>query len=147
MIVEAEPAKNETPIPYPNPILNDDLNDNFDETQLLALVSKSAKVKAKALLEQFDERGNELTWNSSGTVFIDQVALPQTNFFVIFPLLFKRTKSINVNGFKDVVLKINEMGLSHYISTKKVKTSINEQKPLSQNNDPEQNIPWWYIGD
>lgn len=147
LVAETENVKNTPNIQYPNAILNDDLNDNFDETQLLALVSKPYKIKAKALLEQFDERGNELTWNSSGTVFIDQVSLPQSNFFIIFPLLFKRSKPKNIPGFKDVVLKINQMGLSDFICSRKdVTTHYNHQR-ITQNNDPENNIPWWYIGD
>lgn len=147
-VAETEDVPNKSNIVYPNAILKDDLNDNFDETQLLELVPKPYRLKAKSLLQKFDARADELTWNSSGIVFIDQVSIPNSNFYVIFPLLFKRKKSNNVIGFNDVALKIKIMGLEDFILTKNIvkKTNIASSQ-LDQNNDPEKNIPWWYIGD
>jgi hypothetical protein len=36
----------------------------LDERRLLALVPKGQKKKAKYLLNEFNERGDELTWNT-----------------------------------------------------------------------------------
>lgn len=147
---KAEDVENKPTLPFPNAILKDDFNDNYDENQLLSLVPNSFKTKAKQLLEVFDERGNELTWNSSGTVFIDQVSIPQSNFFIIFPFLFKRLKPKRLPGFEDVVEKINQMGLKELIFKRSFMTKRHQlvhSNNVTQNNDPEQNVPWWYIGD
>lgn len=147
LIAKAEDVKNKAEIPYPSNLMNNDFNDNFDEKQLLQLVPKSKKNTAKYFLDQFDARGNELTWNSSGVVFIDQTAIPQSNFYIIFPLLFKKGNPQNVIGFADVKKKLCDMGLNSYLLSKKKCDAKLPTKILDQNNDSEQNTPWWYIGD
>ncbi len=42
----------------------------LDERRLLTLVPKGHKKNARILLKEFDERGNELTWNSGFTYLI-----------------------------------------------------------------------------
>lgn len=76
---------------------------------------KGLKKNAQHLLEEFDKRGNELTWNSSGTIFVDQVAIPGSNLFTVFPLLFKVRRSEKLIGLNELIQKINDMGLSSYI--------------------------------
>ena len=89
-----------------------------DEKQLLLLVPKGLKKNALHLLQEFDKRGNELTWNSSGTIFIDQVAIPGSNLFTLFPFLFKLRRSEKLIGLSDLIQKIDDMGLSSYIVNK-----------------------------
>jgi hypothetical protein len=92
------------------------------------------------LLEEFNSRGHEFTWNASGTIFIDQISIPNTNFFKIFPLLFK-VKKTNVSGLLDTVNKIHSMGLSHLIKQKFV-----EVKDTSKFSDANTNPNWWFLG-
>lgn len=80
-------------IHYDSSIKKNDLNSNFDEIKLLALISKNSVKPAKFILSEIDKRGSELTWNSSGTIFINQIAIPQSNIFLLFPLLLKKKLS------------------------------------------------------
>ena len=107
-----------------------------DEKQLLLLVPKGLKKNAQHLLAEFDQRGNELTWNSSGTIFVDQVAVPGSNMFTLFPLLFKVRRSEKLIGLNDLINKINDMGLSSYIvheHSLKRKTIHNNQESQKKN--------------
>lgn len=78
------------PIHYNVPVNKSDLNSTFDEKRLLTFVPKNHIKTAKFLLKEFEKRGDELTWNSSGTIFIQKIALPGSNIFNLFPLLFKK---------------------------------------------------------
>jgi hypothetical protein len=119
-------------------IMKSDENDLFDEKRLLHLVPQKWKNNAKILLNCFDQRGAEFTWNSNGTVFIDQVALPTSNIYEIFPLLFRSKKSTKqIPGLLDVINKLHEMGLSSYILLAPPKRSFDTKKEITN---------WWYIG-
>ena len=74
------------PMPYGVKIKTSDDNDEFDETRLLKLIPTHFQTQAKFLLNQFNERGNELTWNNSGTIFINTIAVPQSNIFKLSEL-------------------------------------------------------------
>ena len=78
------------PVEFNNSVKKNDDNDKFDERRLLALVPKGQKKKAKYLLNQFNERGDELTWNSDGVIFVNQISVPGSN---IFELLISYQKS------------------------------------------------------
>jgi hypothetical protein len=123
-----------------------DENDVFDEKRLLNSVPPKFKTQAKILLNNFDQRGNELTWNSNGVIFIDQVALPQSNIYEIFPLLFRSKKSVKrIPGLLETLNKIEIMGLSSYI-----KKHGNGSKSGSGSGLPAQTLVkatnWWYLG-
>ena len=106
------------------------------------------------MLDEFDKRANELTWNPSGTIFIDQVAIPGSNLFTLFPLLFKLRRSEKLIGLTDLIQKIDDMGLSSYI----VNTNIGKRKSLLDKNESKKlfkknvdnqessEFNWYYIG-
>ncbi len=112
------------------------------------LVPKGFKKNAQHLLEEFDKRGNELTWNSSGTIFIDQVSVPGSNLFTLFPLLFKLRRSEQLVGLKDLIQKINDMGLSSYIvNQNNVKKKVKNHKEIDKKGHGESDdFPWYYLG-
>ncbi len=115
----------------------------------MLLVPKGFKKNAKHLLEEFDKRGNELTWNSSGTIFIDQVSIPGSNLFTLFPLLFKLRRSEQLIGLADLIQKINDMGLSSYIVNKNnfKKKPIKTFKESNKKGDGQSDdFPWYYLG-
>jgi hypothetical protein len=97
--------------------------------------------QAQTLLQQFDSRGNELTWNSDGIIFVDQTSIPESNIFSVFPYLFKSKHPKDLKGFDDFVEKINDMGLGHLIVIKTLK--FNRPKPTSNVSKNSQN--WWYL--
>lgn len=154
-IVKPEEPSNSSLEPilsYDTFIHKNDQNSIFDEDQLIKLVPKQSILKAKKLLKEFDERGSELTWNSVGTIFIDQKAIPSANIFILFPLLFKK-KAILRPGFTDFVQKIYDMGLGDLIlptaplKTPEVNHIIVPQSNITKEIKDNKNIPWWYIGD
>lgn len=129
-------------------------NTPYDSKELLSLIQKRYQKQAQRLLEILLKSPNSLSWNLSGTVFIDSVAIPNTNFYLIFNALYKRRNS-NLNGLNDVLVKLNEMGLSNFILLK------NSNLPENISNDSliessekvlpalekDNQIQWWYIGD
>lgn len=160
-------------IHYSSPLKKNDENDEFDEAALLHLVPCEYKQNASTLLEKLKDRGAELTWNSSGTVYLDQISIPNTNFFLIFPHLFQKTfPKKAINGLVEVRKKLLSMGLSKYFildhfkeliptedSTPSLKAlgsgaeevSDNNQKELAegfmdQTTLSEKSENWWFIG-
>lgn len=113
-VIEDKPLIN-----YSVSITKNDDNDKFDDSALLHLVNENQQFNAKCLLNKIDDRGSELTWNSSGVVFIDKISIPNSNFFTIFPHLFLKTlPSKEITGMKEVIEKLKLMGLQHYICLK-----------------------------
>ena len=101
--------------------------------------------QANTLLEQFNIRGDELTWNSDGVIFIDQVSIPNSDIFILFPYLFKTKHPKDLQGFDDFIDKITQLGLSHLIVKKS--TSILSAKSsthLTKMNKNESKN-WWYL--
>ena len=114
---------------------------NTDEEKLVKLVPPKHRRQAATLLRQFDARGNELTWNSDGIIFIDQTSIPNSNIYVLFPYLFKHKHPKPLPGFDDFINKIKAMGLEHLILQKSLKTT---EKVSFSNQKSEPN--WWYLG-
>lgn len=128
---------------FKNEKSENDLNDTFDENILLKFVPRNYKEKAKTLLQIFDDRPNELTWDNSGVIWIDQVAIPNSNIYSLFPYLFRRKipKDVLAKGFQDFVQKLNQMNLGHLLNCKKI--SENPIIPnASSNRKP---TKWWYL--
>ena len=136
----------------------DDLNSKFDEKELLKCVPPTSRRLAQILLEQFNLRGNELTWMPDGTILIDETSIPKSNIFIIFPLLFKASKkSSKPPGYFEFIEKLNQMGLDHLVKTKLSKAEkrpINHQRQQNstdgniseENSTPSKREKWWYLG-
>ncbi len=102
-------------INYSVPIVKNDDNDDFDENALLHLIPEKNKLNAKCLLQKIDTRGSEITWNSSGTVFIDNVSIPNSNVFLIYPHLFQKClPKREIPGLKEFIKKLDDMGLKKF---------------------------------
>lgn len=110
----------------------------------MVFIPKGQKQAAKKLLFELNQRPNELTWNSDGVIFIDQVSVPGSNMFTLFPLLFKKQKPKNIHGLDDFEKKIDQMQLS-YLHKKVLKKGpkLENDPKTSQNSS---SMPWWYIG-
>jgi hypothetical protein len=52
---------------------------------------------------------------SDGVIFVNQVSIPGSNIFELFPFLYKSIKPKSVPGLLDFLAKIKEMGLQEYI--------------------------------
>ena len=152
-VATGQDDSNHPPVNYDHTIVKTDLNDKLDEKKVLHCVAKKYWPNAIRLLRAFDEKSEQLTYDCSGTIYVDQVAIPGSNIFLFMPLLFKR-KHPHLPGFADFVAKITDMGLDHLITyrTKEIKlvtksstastgTSNSHVSADSANNDN-----WWYIG-
>ena len=100
-------------------------------------------------MKKFDQRGNELTWNSDGIIFVDQTSIPNSDIYILFPYLFKKKHPKNLCGFQDFVQKISEMGLDHLIveSFSPVrKKEFSSERASSSEQSSKQSSNYWYIG-
>lgn len=92
---------------------------------------KEYQKRGTQLLNEIEKRSPELTFDSKGTIYIDGDALPNSNFFIFFPLLFKKRVPKALSGFPDFVNKLNSMRLNHLFPfTKTYKNKINIDKSL-----------------
>ena len=141
---------------YDHTFIKTDLNDKADEKKVLHCVPKKFWHNAIRLLRAFDEKSEQLTYDCSGTIYVDQVAIPGSNIFLFMPLLFKK-KHPNLPGFSDFVAKITDMGLDHFMTyhLKQVKlvsktSPINDSTASATSHASEDsktsNDNWWYIG-
>lgn len=127
------------------PKIKDDFNDKFDEQRLIRLVSKNHRKSAKFVLDQLNERGAELSYDSQGTVYIDQISLPQANMFEIFPNLFKTYKKTSkIEGYQEVFKKLEVMGLRKFLGQQKRQNL--KEKQVNETNSKNANHAWYYIG-
>ena len=131
------------PIRFSAPIFQNDLNDSFDEHALLKKVPKRFKKNAAKLLRTFDEQPNEVTWDSSGNIYINEQSIPNANIFDVFPSLFRKKRSKTINGSRDLIQKLESMGLSHLIMCEP-KSSIVSSNQTSSSASSSRN--WWYLG-
>ena len=99
--------------------------------------------KAKSLLQHFNSRGNELTYDSSGVIYIDSIAIPNSDIFVYFPYLFKAKRRKDLHGFADFVQKIIDMGLSDLIFQKEINYHIDTPAQIRESDHKD--INWWFI--
>ena len=111
---------------------------------------KGLKKNAKFLLDQFDKRGNELTWNSSGTIFIDQKSLPESNIYDLFPKLFRKVANANkILNLREVASKIASLGFGYLINGRYT-GGLSRKKPVPNEAELIEKIKsypnWWYIG-
>ena len=86
--------------------------------------------------------GNELTWSSTGIIYVDETSIPNSNIFELFPYLFRAKRPKGLIGFEDFCDKIVEMGLSDFIFKKPKVYKQNE--PTKETKDEKLN--WWFLG-
>ena len=111
---------------------------------MLSFVPQKYRKKARSLLQHFNSRGNELTYDSSGIIYIDSVAIPNSDIFVYFPYLFKAKRRKDLNGFQDFVQKIIDMGLSDLIFQKEINYQIEKSVKDSKGSNHSE-LNWWFI--
>lgn len=133
------------PISFSNPIYQNDMNDSFDESALLKKVPKAFKKRAQILLKIFDERPHELTWDSSGNIYVNEQSIPNANIFLLFPYLFRKRVPKSVVGLPDLVAQLKSMGLSHLINCH---AEMKPKKPQPSEPVPKasSSSDWWYLG-
>lgn len=147
---EVIPENTAPPPHFDNRLCENDLNDAFDENQLLKFVPKRFKGKARELLEIFDERPNEITWDTKGVIFVDQTAIPDSNIFTLFPYLFRRKvpKDVLSKGFSDFLKKVVEMKLGHLVNCNTMSILgplVSKPKIKSESVAKATTTKWWFL--
>ena len=134
---------------YDHTLTKTDLNDKLDERKALSLVPKKHWPNAIRLLDSFEARSDELSYDCQGHIFINQTAIPDSNIFQFMPLLFRK-RAKNPPGFADFVNKIAEMGLDHLIAYRPKQISfVSKKAKIEEQGDfaaDATNDNWWYIG-
>lgn len=136
------PEKTTPPIQFENTIEQSSLNDSFDARKLLQSVSSINKQKARALLDILEQRPNDVSFDSSGTLYINGVSLPETNMQIIFPALFKKRVK-NITGLTELLEKLKEMNLLHLVSHSKKSKETSTSKESASPSTAKGN--WWYL--
>lgn len=127
-----------------------------DEKRLLNFVPQKYRKNANELLKQFNLRGNELTYDSLGVIFIDGVSIPNSDIFVLFPYLFKAKRPKTLVGFDDFLKKIDDMGLIDLVFKKQVNFYVQNSKERKKKeislkikdnhkNDDKGDVNWWFL--
>lgn len=152
---EVVPENTQPPPHFNNRLCENDLNDSFDEIQLLRFVPKRFFKKAKTLLEIFDERPDEITWDSTGNIYIDQASIPNGNIYRLFPYLFRQKvpKDVITKGFPDLVQKLVNMNLQHLLNCnlsigerKKIKEeSLSRPQAETDKKEASKSSKWWLL--
>jgi hypothetical protein len=127
------------------------LMDQFDLQKLLNGVPAEYLERAEKLLKELLDFPNEITWDSEGTIFVDQHSLPESNIYDLFPNLFKRgVNSSKVLHLKEIATKIASLGFGNLINPR-LTSGLSRKKDLPNHNELRTKISempnWWYIGD
>lgn len=140
----------EPPVKFDCQKVQNDMNSAFNEKVLLQTVPVKYQREATALLSAFDERANDITWDSSGIVYIDETSIPQSNIYKIFPKLFKKGDPKRLPGYNEVRSKLKQMGLNHLIhatDTKPFSKKMSEENLIGEGEPSKVKMQWWYIGE
>jgi len=86
---------------------------------------------------------DQLTFNDSGTVIIEGRSVPESNIKACLEALFSGKAS--PAGFKDFVVKLQQMGLSRYIPKKSLPSIEFDPSKIVEEN-PFSLEKWFYIG-
>lgn len=140
-----ESVVNVAPNAYSELITKSEPNDIFDLKKSLLKVPKQHRAKAAELLREIEKHSPQIAFDSKGTIFIDGEAIPQSNFFVFFPLLFKKRVPKSVPGLSDFVTKLSSIGLKHlFLFDKDNKSKLYlDQKLEADLKHPTKN--WWRL--
>jgi len=128
------------PNSYGLEVKKSDLNDVDDLKKAIKKVPRQYQSKATKLLTEIENRSPELTFDSKGTIFVDGESLPESNFFIFFPLLYKK-RVPKYTSFADFVSKLNSMNLNHLFEFKK---KFNQKQKIDQNLRKDQKN-WWLL--
>jgi hypothetical protein len=80
--------------------------------------------------------------HKDGIIFINQISIPGSNIFEIFPFLFKSHKPRSVPGLSDTVTKLIEMGLQDYF----VLSALDlKRKEFPDTSKIDNNDKWWFL--
>ena len=138
MVEEVLPAQNAEVIYQGNKFFN-----KFDERDVLNNLKGFQKKKAQAIISEIKKQPNQLTFDTNGTVFIEGKSIPESNIKDFLFSLFNGKSTLN--GFKDFVVKLQQLGLSRYIPKKSLPVEDFQPQNIVEKN-PFSMEKWYFIG-
>jgi len=133
---------------YETKVTKSDLNDVFDIKKALSKVPKEHRSNATKLLMEIEKRSPQITYDSKGVIFIDGDSIPQSNFFVFLPLLYRKRMPKTLPGFPDFLTKLNSLGLQKYfVLEKNYRAKLNLKNTLQTElaTVPTKPKAWWLL--
>ena len=153
-ILNSLPGQNEiinVPLPVtPIVIHKSREHDQFDHSAIVKKLPKLYQDRALKLLEVFDNHESQLTFNESGTLFINGAAVSGSNFFQMLPHLFGSRPKRVLPGFNQLVTQISSMGYGKLINgsllrglhrTNLIPNSPELMKEIQKKSN------WYYLGE
>jgi|FrelakmetLWP11LW_1041352.scaffolds.fasta_scaffold09923_2 hypothetical protein len=144
-------SRSNPPLVLPEVVKKNDQNSIFDEDFLIEKIAPSLQKKAKLLIDAFNKNPQQVSWNETGELMINEQGVPNANIYQLLPAVFKSStvKNRTLPGFIEFVTQIGTMGLGKIISPKllrglKRKTTIQNQTELYS--DIIKNDKWYYLG-
>ena len=122
-------------------------HDKFDHSSIISKLPKAYQERATKRLEVFDNHPSQLTFNETGTLFINGNVISQSNFFNLLPHLFSHKPKTFLPGFNQLVTQICSIGYGKLINgtlmrglhrTKQIENGPQIMKDLKKN--------WYYLG-
>ena len=148
--IEIDPKTD--PLPFvPIIIHKSKEHDQFDHTALIAKLPKLYQERATKLLEVFDNHADQITFNETGTIFLNGTAVVNSNFFQILPYLFSTKPKRPLPGFNELVTQICSMGYGKLINNSLCR-GLHRSKPIPNSSQlikdihSNSKIKWYYLG-
>ena len=120
------------------------------DQSLINILPGRFKNRGTKLLQSLANFPSTLTWSNTGTVFINQLSVPNSNIYEIFPKLFKFVKNLDaVFGLSEVINTIASLGFGSLINRQYISGLTRPYKILNQDSifeDLKTHKYWWFLG-
>jgi len=141
-------VEDEVKSPQTNNTNNESGNSN---EQLLLSVPSASRAKATKLLSELRNFESDFSYDTSGSITLNGTTLPNTSFYDLFPLLFKRQekKRPKDSPLSLVVNELISLGLGHLINRSFSAGLLPRgQKYLKDRESVRKNLKgnWYYLG-
>jgi len=120
------------------------------DQSLINILPGRFKTRGAKLLQSLSNFPSTLTWSNTGIVFINQLSVPNSNIYEIFPKLFKFVKNLDsVFGLSEVINTVASLGFGSLINRQYVSGLTRPYKILNQDTifeDLKTHKYWWFLG-
>lgn len=82
-------SRSNPPLVLPEVVKKNDQNSIFDEDFLIEKIAPSLQKKAKLLIDAFNKNPQQVSWNETGALMINEQGVPNANIYQLLPAVFK----------------------------------------------------------
>lgn len=132
----------------------DQLLSQNDINSLMSKIPNNFKEKGKSLLKYFLDNPLLVSWDSNGVLSVNNISIPNSNFYSIFPELYAQKPKRSLPGFVTLSTFLLTSGLQHLLRGNKI-NHFSRKRPLNAENVNEEDIDyrdfsknshWYFIG-